>query len=163
MRLMLLLIVVIVPMTLSTLAFAADKEMKTDIQSSAHTGQNVPVAESDPPFIQNESVTPNIPDNALEEFAQSYASSRGYRFGSGANVMMTSMGRQAVIEIKQLPPDLQAQRLSEAKINIMRFIDEMIKESKKIPNYSIGNPGVIGEQTFTKAWQKLCPIWPICR
>ena len=102
----------------------------------------------------------------LFAYAHNYAASRGYRFGSGADVML----RERLANLS--PVELDAARLDEAKRNIERFVDAMIAASNEIPNYSDRSPaitgetrssGIIGEQTFAIALRRMCPIWPICR
>ncbi|MCP5421186.1 MAG: hypothetical protein H6969_11960 [Gammaproteobacteria bacterium] len=99
----------------------------------------------------------------LFAFAQEHASSKGYRFGSGADVMLRNKIMLATQNMMSLPASQRKATTAEAKKNIARFIDEMIAASKEIPGYSTRNPGVIGEETFTKAASQLCPLWPICR
>lgn len=103
------------------------------------------------------------PSDGLFAFAREYAASKGYRFGSGADVMLRNATAQANQEITGLSAYEREVRTAEAKKNIARFIDAMIAASHEIPGYSEQSPGVIGEQTFEMARRRLCPLWPICR
>ena len=99
----------------------------------------------------------------LFAFARDYAASKGYRFGTGADVMLRNRTGLAVQEMADLSALQRKEKTTEAKRNIARFIDAMIAASKEIPGYAERTPGVIGEQTYDRAERRLCPIWPICR
>lgn len=101
-------------------------------------------------------------ESAITVCAEQYAAHRGYRFGLGADGLIRNAAANAALAIAALPPDSQQQRLSAAEASFLKFIDEMISQSKQIPGYEGAHPGVIGEETYAKTEIKLCPIWPFC-
>ena len=101
--------------------------------------------------------------NELWAFAQTYADSKGYRFGPGASDWLRQATVDGLREIETSAPAARKKKVDEGKENIARFIDAMIRASREIPGYSGRHPYVIGEETYMKAQGWLCPIWPICR
>jgi len=101
-------------------------------------------------------------NESLFRHAEKYAASKGYSFGDGAHVMLNQVAQRGEAEIALLPPEKRQEKVEEARANFERFIDAMIVASKEIPGYEAASPGKIGEQTYARAKNKLCPIWPIC-
>lgn len=98
------------------------------------------------------------------EYAEAYAASKGYRFGSGAKIMFRDEfainAANALMNVNTSQIAVEKNRSREAT---RKLIDRMIYEANTIPGYAEKSPGVIGEQTLANAQRFLCPLWPICK
>ena len=97
--------------------------------------------------------------------ANSYAKFRGYEFGIGASHDIESFCQRAAEEVLKHPDadgNMAGVLIQRANQAFETFIDAMIVEANEIPNYAQRHPGKIGEDTFARAKDVLCPIWPFC-
>ena len=68
-----------------------------------------------------------------------------------------------IVQMQTADPTIQEQALLKmAEIVVVHFVDEMIAASRRIKDYSINNPGYLGEETFDGARKHFCPCWPFC-
>lgn len=94
--------------------------------------------------------------------AERYARRRKVEFGPGAKQDIQRFSEKAAAEIERTSEKEQGGRIKAASLSFELLIDEMIRQSRKIPNYQAQNIGVIGEQTLGNALSVLCPLWPFC-
>ena len=96
-----------------------------------------------------------------------YATSRGFRFGSGAAGFFKDAANRAAKDILEKPdvdPDgpLFAVLIRHGDRAFETLIDAMIAGANELPNYLANHPQTIGEETLAFAMSELCPMWPIC-
>ncbi len=101
----------------------------------------------------------------LWHFAAHHAAARGYVFGDGIEQMLPQLAgqmAQRVIEraATENVPDEGLLRMAEGNLSV--YIDAMIDAALREPNYLASRGPVIGELTWGRAKDALCPIWPIC-
>jgi hypothetical protein len=97
--------------------------------------------------------------------AETRASANGVRFGEGANHQLRYFSEQAADRILRRAAGEEAQRESFIAEGVAAFeavVDRMVVARKGIAGYEQRNPGVIGEETLSRALRDLCPLWPIC-
>lgn len=109
----------------------------------------------------------DIVSTRLRSYAVWYAGSKGYSFGAGAAGAIESMAGEAAEKMLEEarntgPPEKAELIIRQAEAAISLFIDTMIAAAGEIPGYAQQNEFRIGEDTFSAAWGKLCPLWPIC-
>lgn len=99
----------------------------------------------------------------FRSYANYYVSTRGYRFGSGAqSIFNNQFPIKAANAVMQKTPKNHESARRKIRENVRKIIDQMILETQGIPGYKKRNPGVIGEQTFSRAMMAICPLWPFC-
>ena len=90
------------------------------------------------------------------------AASNNLKFGEGANEAIRVGIESNSKRFVDASPDEQPKLLAEAQDNVQKFVAQMILARDQIAGYREQNPNVIGELTFNKARDALCPIWPVC-
>lgn len=98
----------------------------------------------------------------LFNLAKDHAATRNKRFGGGAHDQIHYMAQRAADEIMAKPDAERPDAMRAADQAFERLVDEMISQADQIPQYTTKNPGVIGEETLTRALSILCPLFPIC-
>ena len=101
-------------------------------------------------------------EREIFDAAAKYAAKNKVKFGDGADRDIRVFAKRAASEIAILPIGEQLGRIMAASLSFERLIDEMIRQSRSIPNYQAQHPGIIGEQTLAGALSLLCPLWPFC-
>lgn len=108
-----------------------------------------------------------IIEQRLISYANWYAASQGFAFGSGAKGDIEFMATKAVTTMfgqnfpKRMQPKHQAM-IVQAEASLAMMISTMIQGSKEISGYASHNPNTIGEETLGWARARLCPLFPIC-
>jgi hypothetical protein len=103
----------------------------------------------------------------LMSYAIIYADRQGFRFGDGAEKMLTKLATDAATTcIQKAQEEKKSQKVEvytrQAEAALSSWVDHMISASREIQGYSEIHPGIIGEETFARAKKLLCPCFPIC-
>lgn len=88
----------------------------------------------------------------------------GMQLGPGADADIREFARTGAARILQEHPDATPndQVTKDAEAAFEKLIDEMVVSASQIAGYRKAHPGIIGEQTLSKALSRLCPLFPIC-
>ncbi len=94
--------------------------------------------------------------------AEARAKGHGVQFGTGAASdirHLAKIGADRVIVERPKDPD---DATEEAVTAIEKFVDEMVAARFDVYDAARLQQNIIGEQTFIRARDLLCPVWPFC-
>jgi hypothetical protein len=94
--------------------------------------------------------------------AEKYAASKGRKFKKGAESHLRTVASKGAVEVFRLPASERAKKIDEADAAFREVIDAMETSAGELPGYVQQNRDLLGEQTFQRAMNRLCPIWPFC-
>ena len=107
-------------------------------------------------------------EDRLKSFAESYARQRGFHFGEGAENDIRTMARQAVQQFEfKFSDETKRARMEESFLRMSEqqfvfFIDAMILAREEVYDEARMRQNLLGEDTYRKARDWICPLWPIC-